>query len=145
MAHTGGDTNTNSVLDDGETWTFTCSRTFPGGVFTNHASLSGSSNRDGRPWPETIAESRSESAWPRSWDTAISSPSEETPITSTTPAVLVAKRFSSQLKSAAALFTSVTGSTAPDCGPPVHIITCSSLPGMGICRSRVYGSRICGP
>jgi uncharacterized repeat protein (TIGR01451 family) len=54
---TGGDTNTNSVLDDGETWTFTCSRTFPGGVFTNHASLSGSSNRDGRPWPETIAES----------------------------------------------------------------------------------------
>ena len=54
---TGGDTNTNSVLDDGETWTFTCSRTFPGGIFTNHASLSGSSNRDGRPWPETIAES----------------------------------------------------------------------------------------
>jgi hypothetical protein len=53
----GGDTDADGVIDDGETWTYTCSTVFPGGMFTNHASLTGTSTRDGRPWPETIAQS----------------------------------------------------------------------------------------
>jgi uncharacterized repeat protein (TIGR01451 family) len=57
VTFTGGDTDPDNQLDDGETWTYTCSRTFPGGMFTNHASLTGTSTRDGRAWPETNAQS----------------------------------------------------------------------------------------
>jgi uncharacterized repeat protein (TIGR01451 family) len=57
LVFTGGDTDANSVLNNTETWTYTCTTTLPGGMFTNHASLTGISTRDGRPWPETTAQS----------------------------------------------------------------------------------------
>ena len=45
-------------VDRGETWTFTCSRTFSQpGSFTNRVRIVGNSNRDGRPWPDTTDES----------------------------------------------------------------------------------------
>ena len=57
VTFTGGDTNMDTVFTRGETWTWTCSRMFFGGLFTNHASLVATSNRDGRPWPDTVAQS----------------------------------------------------------------------------------------
>jgi uncharacterized repeat protein (TIGR01451 family) len=52
-----GDTDMDTLLDRGETWTYTCSRTLPGGAFTNTATLTGTSGRDGRPWPVATAQS----------------------------------------------------------------------------------------
>ena len=57
VTFTGGDTNMDTLLSRGETWTYTCSTTFFGGAFTNHVALSGNSTRDGRPWPESAAQS----------------------------------------------------------------------------------------
>lgn len=54
----GGDTTvtTPRILQQGETWTFTCSHVFGApGTFTNKAAVVGSSTRDGRPWPATEA------------------------------------------------------------------------------------------
>lgn len=59
LVFTGGDTTPEDpmTLSPGETWTYTCTTTLPGGGFTNHARLTGFSTRDGRPWPETTAQS----------------------------------------------------------------------------------------
>jgi len=59
VTFTGGNTNMEfpPTLSPGETWTYTCTTTLPGGTFTNHARLTGVSNWDGRPWPETTAQS----------------------------------------------------------------------------------------
>lgn len=57
VTFTGGDTNMDTLLSRGETWTYTCTRTLPGGVFTNHVTLDGTSVRDGRPWPQATAQS----------------------------------------------------------------------------------------
>jgi uncharacterized repeat protein (TIGR01451 family) len=57
-AYTGGDNNpADSLLTVGETWTFSCMTQLFGGVYTNHASLSGTSTADARPWPATTAQS----------------------------------------------------------------------------------------
>lgn len=59
VVFTGGNTTVEdpATLSPGETWTFTCTTTLPGGTFTNHARLTGSSNWDGRSWPDTTAQS----------------------------------------------------------------------------------------
>jgi len=60
LTFTGGNTQVESPphVDRGETWTFTCMRTFGNpGTFTNRVRVVGISNRDGRPWPETTAQS----------------------------------------------------------------------------------------
>ena len=60
LTFTGGDTHVSSppILDQGESWTFTCSHLFNDpGTFTNHASILGISTRDGRDWPVTVAQS----------------------------------------------------------------------------------------
>jgi uncharacterized repeat protein (TIGR01451 family) len=57
VTFTGGDTNMDTLLSRGETWTYTCTRTLPGGVFTNHVTFDGTSVRDGRPWPQATAQS----------------------------------------------------------------------------------------
>ena len=60
ITYTGGDTHlTNpSIVDPGETWTFTCAHQFTTpGVFTSLVSVTGFSSRDGRPWPVTTATS----------------------------------------------------------------------------------------
>lgn len=60
LTFTGGDTTVTvpPLLQLGETWTFTCTHLFGvPGTFANHASVTGGSTRDGRPWPETIAQS----------------------------------------------------------------------------------------
>jgi uncharacterized repeat protein (TIGR01451 family) len=47
-----------ALLDPTETWTFTCTHTFPvPGTFANEANIVGFSTRDGRPWPATTATS----------------------------------------------------------------------------------------
>jgi uncharacterized repeat protein (TIGR01451 family) len=56
---TGGDTNGNGILDPGEAWTFTCSKTYdtcPSPVITNHVVATGTSTLDGRPAPEERAQ-----------------------------------------------------------------------------------------
>ncbi|MEX2032579.1 MAG: hypothetical protein WEA81_06895 [Dehalococcoidia bacterium] len=59
LVFTGGDTTPEDpmTLSPGETWTYTCTTTLPGGSFANHVSLTGFSTRDGRDWPETTAQS----------------------------------------------------------------------------------------
>jgi len=57
VTFTGGDANMDTLLSRGETWTYTCSTIFPGGTFTNTATLTGTSVRDGRPWPAATAQS----------------------------------------------------------------------------------------
>jgi uncharacterized repeat protein (TIGR01451 family) len=60
LLFTGGDTHvtTPPLLEQGETWTFTCTHLFPGpGTFTDHVSVVGISTRDGRDWPTTTAQS----------------------------------------------------------------------------------------
>lgn len=60
LAFTGGDTTvtTPPLLEQGETWTFTCTHLFNDpGTFTNHVGILGTSTRDGRPWPATSAQS----------------------------------------------------------------------------------------
>src|SRR5262249_25739784 len=60
LTFTGGDTTVTSppLLQEGETWTFTCMHVFDlPGVFADHASIVGSSTRDGRPWPADTAQS----------------------------------------------------------------------------------------
>lgn len=60
LTFTGGDTTITSppLLQSGEIWTFTCTHLFAApGTFVNHASVVGGSTRDGRPWPETTAQS----------------------------------------------------------------------------------------
>ena len=57
---TGGNTDGEFPphIDRGETFSFTCSRTFGApGTFTNTARVVGNSNRDGRPWPQTTGQS----------------------------------------------------------------------------------------
>jgi len=58
ITFTGGNTDNDSppTLDRGETWTYTCSTTFPGGAFTNQVTVNGTSVRDGRPWPTATAQ-----------------------------------------------------------------------------------------
>jgi hypothetical protein len=59
LVFTGGDTTvtTPPLLEQGETWTFTCSHLFNDpGTFPNHVSVLGTSTRDGRPWPATSAQ-----------------------------------------------------------------------------------------
>jgi uncharacterized repeat protein (TIGR01451 family) len=56
----GGDTTVTAppLLQEGETWTFTCMHVFDlPGTFVNHASIVGSSTRDGLPWPTDTAQS----------------------------------------------------------------------------------------
>lgn len=62
LVFTGGDTHVTSPpeLEQGETWTFTCTHLFSDpGTFTNTASIRSDSFsiRDGRPWPATTAQS----------------------------------------------------------------------------------------
>lgn len=60
VTYVSGDTtaSTPALLDPGETWTFTCTRTLAApGTFVDHASVVGSSTLDDRPWPATGAES----------------------------------------------------------------------------------------
>jgi hypothetical protein len=55
VVYASGDTNSNSVLDVGETWTFTCSRTFnEAGTFTNSVVITGKDVRDKRPVPDEL-------------------------------------------------------------------------------------------
>lgn len=47
LTPTGGDANANAVLDPGETWTYTCNRTFTEpGTFTNKVTGTGTSTVD---------------------------------------------------------------------------------------------------
>jgi len=48
----GGDTNLNTVLDKGETWAYSCTRSLPAGSLVDIATFTGTSTRDGRPWPK---------------------------------------------------------------------------------------------
>src|SRR4051794_24406264 len=82
-----------------------------------------------------MAASRSESACSRSWETAISRPSEDTAMASTTPAVWVANRSSSQVKSAAAAVRSM-GSSRSELLLPVGVVTARLLPGLLMWRGR---------
>jgi uncharacterized repeat protein (TIGR01451 family) len=53
---TGGDTNGNGILDPGEAWTFTCSKTFTAaGTYVNNVVATGISTVDGQPAPEERA------------------------------------------------------------------------------------------
>ena len=53
-----GDGNSNSVVDRGETWNFTCTTTYTAaGVFTDHARVQATNVADGRPWPATTGQS----------------------------------------------------------------------------------------
>lgn len=57
VVYTDGDANANSVLDKGETWTFTCSTTLTqAGTVTNHVVARGHDVRDGRVVPDELAE-----------------------------------------------------------------------------------------
>ncbi len=54
---TSGDTNSNGILDPGETWVFTCSKTFTtAGTFTNHVTATGTDTVDGLPAPVETAQ-----------------------------------------------------------------------------------------
>jgi len=54
---TGGDTNTNAILDTGETWTYTCSRTIAtAGTFTSHVVARGNNTSDSSAAPEELAQ-----------------------------------------------------------------------------------------
>jgi uncharacterized repeat protein (TIGR01451 family) len=65
VVYAGGDADANSVLDKGETWTFTCSRTLPdAGTVTNHVVVSGLDPRDGRAVPDEVAQAAVEVAAP---------------------------------------------------------------------------------
>jgi uncharacterized repeat protein (TIGR01451 family) len=56
IVFTGGDNNGNSILDKGETWTFTCSRSLTtAGTYTSHVVIKGQDARDGRPVPDEEA------------------------------------------------------------------------------------------
>jgi uncharacterized repeat protein (TIGR01451 family) len=60
LTFTGGDTTVTAppLLQEGETWTFTCMHVFDlPGTFVDHASIVGSSTRDGRAWPADTAQS----------------------------------------------------------------------------------------
>jgi uncharacterized repeat protein (TIGR01451 family) len=60
LTFSGGDTTVTSppLLQEGETWTFTCMHVFDlPGTFVDHASIVGTSTRDGRPWPADTAQS----------------------------------------------------------------------------------------
>ncbi len=50
----GGDTMPSfpPIIDKGETWTWSCSRSLPAGSLVNIATFTGSSTWDGRPWPK---------------------------------------------------------------------------------------------
>lgn len=57
LTPTGGDANANAVLDPGETWTFTCTRTFTEpGTFTNRVSGTGTDTVDGLAAPLETAQ-----------------------------------------------------------------------------------------
>lgn len=50
LAYAGGDSNANSLLDVGETWTYTCTTTYnAAGCYTNVANASGTVTTDNRP------------------------------------------------------------------------------------------------
>jgi Ca2+-binding RTX toxin-like protein len=51
---TGGDTTISDppIVNKGETWTYTCTRPLPLGSLVDVATFTGSSTRDGRPWPK---------------------------------------------------------------------------------------------
>jgi len=52
-----GDTNSNSILDPGETWVYTCSQTFTtAGTFTNTVIATGTATTDSQPAPEERAQ-----------------------------------------------------------------------------------------
>jgi hypothetical protein len=54
--YVSGDSNSNSILDPGETWTYTCSHTFnSAGSFTDHATATGTDNVDDQAAPEENA------------------------------------------------------------------------------------------
>ena len=56
VVFTGGDTNGNGILDPGETWTYTCSRTFDQpGNFTNHVTATGINTLSGAAAPPETA------------------------------------------------------------------------------------------
>ena len=58
----GGDANGNGLLDNGESWTFTCTTpTSAAGCYTNIASATGTSTVDTRPVPANQASGRSAS------------------------------------------------------------------------------------
>jgi hypothetical protein len=54
---TGGDTDGDGVLDQGEAWRYACSTSFGAGVFAQTATFTGTSTLDGRPWPAATAHS----------------------------------------------------------------------------------------
>jgi uncharacterized repeat protein (TIGR01451 family) len=52
-----GDTNSNSILDPGETWVFTCSKTYnTAGTFTNHVTATGTDTIDSLAAPPETAQ-----------------------------------------------------------------------------------------
>ena len=65
VAYASGDANVNSVLDKGETWTFTCSTTLSKvGTVTNHVVVKGHDVRDARAVPDETAQAAVEVASP---------------------------------------------------------------------------------
>ena len=54
LTFTGGDTTISdpSFIDPGETWTYECTRPLPAGSLVDIATITGTSRRDGRPWPK---------------------------------------------------------------------------------------------
>ena len=52
---TGGDTNGNTFIDHGETWTYTCTTNVLPGSMLNNVVLTGISSADALPWPTTRA------------------------------------------------------------------------------------------
>jgi hypothetical protein len=56
LTFTGGDTNSNGILDPGETWNYTCSHTYnQPGTLTNHVTATGTDTIDGLPGPVETA------------------------------------------------------------------------------------------
>jgi len=57
VAFQSGDTNSNGILDPGETWIYTCSKTYNSpGTFTNHVTATGTATTDSQPAPEERAQ-----------------------------------------------------------------------------------------
>jgi RTX calcium-binding nonapeptide repeat (4 copies) len=56
LTFTGGDTTISDppIINEGEMWSYQCTRSLPTGSLVDTATFTGFSTRDGRPWPKRI-------------------------------------------------------------------------------------------
>jgi RTX calcium-binding nonapeptide repeat (4 copies) len=52
VVRASGDSGETDVIDPGEIWSYHCERSLPAGSLVDVATFTGSSTRDGRPWPK---------------------------------------------------------------------------------------------